>query len=281
MDTWGCREVDPYEKLLTRLERNEMLVFIRRTEIGRSYNNSDVDAFRKFMNRILEENTLERRVLDAELTIDLTSARCECIKQVALQDLCYEEESKIIMEVLIKEYDLDLSDEFMKKLMEHSMRVEMLEFFHEYVDLKKYPERIKGLFDRWCFDYITVEHIGILEDIGINVMKLCNETINDEYHRTILSKILHNRNEKFFIYLLEHGINYKKYEPNIIFDCVAYRLSGALLKLIEIGADISVLKNFKNKKSDSSDIKMYNLLEDLDIDPMTIALLLTNQLIAY
>lgn len=270
-----CETIDPLEKLLTREDENQMWSLVDKLEIGGGYTESDVNTFRKFVNDIIEESSLEKRVTDAGLTIDKIDAKYHCIIQIALASFRYEPQSRIIIEVLMKEYDLDLTDDLMRKFFAKHPTAKMLEFFSEYIDLKRFPNEVRDLFENWCCHFIGIEDAEILEKIGFNVMDFANSMTNGEYHSTIYGRLFYNRYDKLLKYLFERGLDYKKFEKEILMDCIKYRMTESFKYLLTLGLDISSLRNFREQKKNSHEMKMYNLLEELDIDSVSIAMLLS------
>ena len=239
----------------------------------------DVNAFRDFMNEIIQEDAIEQRIHENNLQISVEEVRRELLNRIAT---CYcngfydvSGHQSSITNILIKEYNFVPDDEFMRENIPGILNIDMLVFYHNHVDLKRYIPEIGLMFRRVC-DAALVDDLKKFVDIGFDIKELYSVTDTGDYYETIWSTLMHERDVNVLKYLLENGIDYKKYEREFLLECVRNSAFDYLKVLVEHGADLSLLNKIDKNADNEIDIKIYHLLEEHNIDPLTIFLLYRN-----
>lgn len=167
-----------------------------------------------------------------------------------------------LMTTLIKDYEFVPDDEFMYWALEF-MNEKIFFVLCNYIDIAKYQNYIHHVLKKVCSDS-NLDAVKKICSMGFDVNVLNNT--NDGYLGAALCSATHN--PYIVKYLLDAGVEFKKYEYDILNSCLA-RHNETLKLLITYGADINILKNSDKPMPEEYD-EIYDLLESYGFDGRTI-----------
>ena len=251
-----------------------ILTYDEQQEIYPIFSSNDIVGFNKFMDKHMSQEKLEKWINDNKLIMSLEQARDEMKKFVAILNIYQRDRASInIMEVLIKNYNFVMNDEFLHGAIEKYMGIDILIFINDFVDLSKYTKEISQMFAFMCLTRPDADVFQKFSKIGFDVNELCMINSND-FVRSPLYYAICNARPNVLNFLLDMNVDYyKKYEIDALKLCIRCLHYDHLKLLIEYGADITILKNININEFDVNLVKIYDVLQEYDINPLITALI--------
>ena len=246
---------------------NEFQDFHKALEMG------DVEEFHKFMEKLISDNEntikcMQDTNLDTEKYMEkmMNSIATSCV-------WCHTSKSLRIFEVLLTDYKYVLSDAFLKYHIGNQITLGALIFLSNRIDLRKYLPEIRSMFWGAC-SQCNIQYIKKFTGLGFTVQELSESSDNNEYRgQTVWFYALQNDDETVIEFLLENHIDFKKYEFNILRDCIFRQKIKSMKIFIGYGINVSVLNKLKEENFKKTNVELYKLLIEHNIEPMTAALL--------
>ena len=236
-----------------------------KNELMKIYKENDIPGFYNFMSKFSTNEAIYEFMLKHPAKNELECTKENFIKTVAHYNISYANRCNL-MRILINEYELKGDDDFFKKAIAN-MRFDMFKLFCCYFDLSKYGFSLHPLFNKLC-EKGYINQIKYILNLGFDI-NILNWSELSKYTLTSIHKALVNNQYTIVEYLLNVGVNFKKFEVDILKHCIKDGKFDMLKLFINHGADIQVLNNFQNNMSDGR-INIYNLLVSENISPLTI-----------
>lgn len=234
----------------------------------------DVNKFHEFMTIFMNEDIIQQCMQKHNIQMDLVELKNLIKKNIAYNILNnVTTSSKLLIDILINEYDFIPTTDLLQNNM-HALSDELVLFFQNYIEPDKYINLMRERFNALCWG----GRLAALKQIvnsGFDIQDLIKIPANEEFDITIVAAAIQNNDPNVLKYLLENGVDYKRYEMKMIKTCIKERRLKALKTLIEHGINISIIDNINiNAKFDKNDIDMCQLLID-NVNPLVAMLLMT------
>ena len=238
----------------------------------RTIRENNSDNFRGYMDILMNNDEIDRYILEKNLRMDVTEFRERILYAIAT----YSINSADILEVLLSEYNFQPNDKYIDYVINLYTSSEIFIVLKNYVDLPSYFPKIKRMFWRECriikvFESIK-KTIVDLNFVGLSTRDLCDMQDCKVYYETLLYYLIENGTIEILKYFLDEGLDFKKYETESILYCINVKKIEELKLLIDYGADLSVIEKINIDPDYSGKIKMYNFLLKNNIDPFKAAI---------
>ena len=243
-----------------------------------TFRENNICEFCIYMDRIINsDESIARYISEKNLNIDVTEFKEKILHSIARRATPH---YKNILEILLTEYNFQLDDIFIKKTINsYFITSEIFVLLNDYINLKIYFPEIKQAF--WKsrrfdkhFDLEAIKNTQKnLNVIGLSTTEFCDMQDCADYYDSLLYGLIECDNIQILKYFLDEGLNFKKYELDVIMHCIEYNKIEHLELLIDYGIDISLLEK-TNKKFQPKKIQLYNLLVKNNIDPFFAAMMI-------
>ena len=241
-----------------------------------TFRKNNINEFHYYMEKIFGSDEKINECINAKnLNMDSIKFREYMLYSIAIKVI--HQNNLVLSEILLSEYHLNLdNNEFIRLVIKIYATSYILVIFSKYCNLKQYLSEIKSLFRQICQTNIreldTIKNAcNNFSTIGLNTSDLCDLQEYEPYHDSLLHFLITYADVKILKYLLDQGFDFKRFEIEIIVNCVKDKKLEMLEMLIDYGVDVSVLNNL-DTKFEPKNIKMYELLTNSGIDPKIIAL---------
>lgn len=232
------------------------------SELQHIFESNYDDDIRKFIDKY---NNYENAKIHLKPRVGRDTFTNYYIRSLAESIIYYQVKNSVnFMKILIDVYGFVPDEEF--KTVMYCMTFEMFLLFCDYFELTKNIDVILHIFQNQCY-LGNIDNIKHIISMGYNINEIDDHVI--EYYKTAIYVSIKWNQYNIMEYLLDLGINYKKYEENIFQQCISNSNLKMLMLFINYGADISVLNNKKNMP-DPTSVNIYNLLSSFDFDPLII-----------
>ena len=248
---------------------------------------NNIDAFRAMLDYLMDDNAIEQyfaspyfqsllQMKNSTLNkMTIADFRKKYIEEIASKFLTLHE--KEFITILINDYGFIPDDNFMKyHLKNNYISVETLAVFHEIFEMKKYRKEICTMFYDMCAaNYL--DNIKKLLDLGYDLQDLYNETNKSPTQNAFFNAMKNYAYcTNIWKFLLSQKIDFHEYEADLLHLCINRREMDCLQLLLNYGADIKSLQNYKIEVAPEI-VEMTNLLsQDLDVLKIT-ALFMTSK----
>lgn len=251
--------------------------FYNKTELEELYitfKNEDLEKFRDFMSKLLNRDLVIQNIESSKMTISVDKFRNDVM--LAILRASYEYHTTKFMDILINEYGLILTDEFVAASI-YNYRVDSNIFaaLHKYADVKKHIAVVKFYFNGKCYRK-NADSIRNFLDLGYSIRELC-ESDSIYYSELPVFSAVANNDTSVLLFLLQQNVDIKKYETDLVRYCVYHSRYKHLKILIEYGVDLQVLTRINISEINQDAQKINELLVQNNIDPIYITIALTVQ----
>lgn len=244
--------------------------------------NKDFNEFRRLVAQYLSDEYLEKYIKEKNITYSVTElrvlARNEIINLIAylFEPNMIDTASYEFLNIMINEFEYEIDDSLLGSL-DH-MSIDAVIYFSKFGDIGKYTWLIKKLFRRLCQDSNTITDLEKLKELGFTIEELCEEYDNTPYYLTVICSSISNNDVVILKYLLDHGMQFKKYETQAFLHCIKHMKLAHIKILVEYGGDINILNKISSARLEDKIFEMYNYLKENDVKPDIIAAIFYKQL---
>ena len=172
-----------------------------------------------------------------------------------------------LMKILIESYGFKINQEFMD-IVEDEMSADMFVLFHNYFVMTSYNTIACKIFNEACI-WNELHNIKKIIDLGYNVNQLIKN------RKTRICRLIWDGHYATIEYLLSVGLDFKKYELDVVRTCIYSTNVNMLILFINYGADLEILNKLTHEKSQDI-MKIYQILESYGIEPALCANLFIN-----
>ena len=226
-------------------------------ELSSIIRTNDIVAFHSFIEKYHNyENTTEH----LEPNTDMTTYNKYFNQTIAENIICYPISNTDLMKILINNYQFIPENNFMKIFIPR-MNFAMFKLFHDFFDVKKYVNQVHNIFIDAC-EQDHLDHIKQLLAMGFDINNLNKAKT---YYHTGISHAISYRRYNIIEYLLDAGIDYKKYEADILKQCIEHRDMKMIIIFLNRGASIDILNTQSNMPTRNT-MEIYHLLDSHNIE---------------
>ena len=228
------------------------------------FKKNNIENFHKFMEKFRNDELVQKYITKHKLEISLELFKKKFVKSIALHNIRFDHTSIIIMEILIAEYNFILDKEFMEYA-KCFIDTSMLLLFNKYFDLTIYIKEIGYMFKNLCANE-NADDIKKFLIMGFDIDNLILVTNSNNYKETAWHGAIISYTPDILKYLLEYSQDFKKYELEMIIDCVRMKRHKHLELLLDYGINLELINNI-TVSPNRSIINIYKLLSSHGIDP--------------
>lgn len=242
----------------------------------RTINNNDVNSFHEFMAVFMDNNKIADFIIKHGLK--KTTQQLKTIIQDSIMIVCMDYvrhiDHVILVEILINDYDYKLT----KKIISDNIAIvdeKLLFFSQNYLNTNDYISLVSQYLRCLCINKNLSEIQKFITNNDFNIQDLIAASDNSKFAGTILFAALCNDDTSVLKFLLENGIDFKKYESNILKICLYERKPAHLKILFEYGINLNLITSMDiDKEFQPKNIELAKFLVD-KVDPLLGMLLMT------